>query len=266
MNYSYNFLEISSVTPEILQISLNRPDVHNAFNEDLISELTDIGSKLTNDNTIRIIILTGKGKSFCAGADLNWMKKSKDFSYDENNEDALNLGKMFHVLDELPQAVIGRINGSAIGGGTGLVSICDISVGMSQAKFGFSEVNLGLLPAVISPFVINKIDFRNAREFFISGERFSGHKAHEIGLLNYVVLTEQELEDQISHLCNEILSSGPNAVKESKRLIKDLKNYDMDKILTLTAKKIASIRTSPEAQEGIASFLEKRGPSWSKKL
>jgi len=265
MEFNYKFLETTLIAPDIIQIALNRPDLHNAFNEDLIAELTDIGLKLQNNTDVRIVILTGNGKSFCAGADLNWMKKSKDFTYEENMQDSMNLGKMFHVLDQLPQAVIGKINGAAIGGGTGLVSICDISVGLSRAKFGFSEVNLGLIPAVISPFVINKIDFRNAREFFITGERFTGQTAQAIGLLNYIVESEQELNDKVTYLINQIYASGPSAVKASKQLINDLRNLDMDKMLDLTAKKIASIRTGPEAQEGISSFLEKRKPNWSKK-
>ena len=266
MDFSYNFLETTYLAPDVLQISLNRPDLHNAFNEELIAELTDIGLKLQSSSDIRIVILTGNGKSFCAGADLNWMKKSKNFSYDENMQDSLNLGKMFHTLDELPQAVIGKINGSAIGGGTGLVSICDISIGIERAKFGFSEVNLGLLPAVISPFIINKIDFRNAREFFLTGERFTAQTAHSIGLLNYVVKTEDELSEKVIYLINEIYTSGPAAVKEIKKLIKELRNFDMVKVLNLTAKKIATIRTSSEAQEGISSFLEKRKPLWFKNI
>lgn len=266
MDFSYNFLETSFLKPDILKVNLNRPDLHNAFNEELISELTDLGRTLSSNTAIRILILTGNGKSFCAGADLNWMKKTKKFTYDENIKDATELGTMFHVLDELPQAVIGRINGSAIGGGTGLVSICDISVAMEDAKFAFSEVNLGLIPAVISPFVINKIDFRNAREYFLTGERFTAAKAQSMGLINYTASSIQELDDKVDHLVNEIYSSGPNAVKEAKRLIRHIQGTNMKQLLDITAQKIASIRVSSEAQEGISSFLEKRKPNWYKKI
>ena len=266
IDFSYNFLETSFIKPDILKVNLNRPDLHNAFNEELISELTDLGRTLSSNTAIRILILTGNGKSFCAGADLNWMKKTKQFTYDENIKDANDLGTMFHVLDELPQAVIGRINGPAIGGGTGLVSICDISVALEDAKFAFSEVNLGLIPAVISPFVINKIDFRNAREYFLTGERFTATKALNMGLVNYTASTEQELDDKVNHLVNEIYSSGPNAVKEAKRLIRHIQGINMKQLLDITAQKIASIRVSSEAQEGISAFLEKRKPNWYKKI
>lgn len=263
---TYRTLQVTSVASDILQVTLNRPELHNAFNEDLISELSDLGNQLSNNSDIRIVILTGNGKSFCAGADLNWMKKTKNFTFEENKDDAINLGMMFHILDELPQAVIGRINGSAIGGGTGLVSICDISVTVQQAKFAFSEVNLGLIPAVISPFVINKINFHNAREFFLTGERFDGNKACSIGLVNYVVKNEAELDQKVKYLVNQIYSSGPSAIKEAKHLIRTIQDKNMESILSSTAQKIASIRVSPEAQEGISAFLEKRKPDWIKKL
>ena len=266
MKLNYKHLETTFIASDILQISLNRPELHNAFNEELIAELTDLATKLQTNSEIRIVILTGNGKSFCAGADLNWMKKTKDFSFEENIEDSNKLGTMFYVLNELPQAIIGKINGSAIGGGTGLVSICDISVAIDRAKFGFSEVNLGLIPAVISPFVIGKIDFRNAREFFITGERFDAQKALSLGLVNYVVSSEEEMNQKITYLINQIYSSGPNAVKESKLLVKTLQNINMQELLTKTASKIASIRTSEEGQEGISAFLEKRKAKWFKKV
>jgi methylglutaconyl-CoA hydratase len=210
--------------------------------------------------------LSGYGKSFCAGADLTWMKKTKDYSFEQNISDSKKLGKMFHVLDNLPQAVIGRINGSAIGGGTGLVSICDISVSIENAKFGFSEVNLGLSPAVISPFVINKIGIKNAREFFLTGERFSAKKAMELGLINHLVSDEHELDKKISFLINQIYSSGPQAVNESKKLINYINSKNMDLILEKTSELIAKLRTSNEGQEGISAFLEKRKPYWYKTL
>ncbi len=266
IEFSYNNLITHFIAPDILQVTLNRPDLHNAFNEELISELSDLGTKLTTNNDIRIVVLTGSGRSFCAGADLNWMKKTKSFTFEENEKDAINLGTMFHILDELPQAIIGRINGSAIGGGTGLVSICDISVAVEQAKFAFSEVNLGLIPAVISPFVINKIDFHNAREFFLTGERFDANKACSIGLVNYTVKDETELDQKVKYLINQLYSSGPSAIKEAKHLIRTIQDKNMKSLLGITSQKIASIRVSSEAQEGISSFLEKRKPNWIKKL
>jgi methylglutaconyl-CoA hydratase len=262
---SYKTLLVTNPQENILRIDLNRPDLHNAFNDELIKELTQLGKKISNQLDIRVIILSGQGRSFCAGADLNWMKKTHSYTIEENFTDSLQLGQLFKVLHELPQAVIGRINGSAIGGGTGLVSICDICVGIERAKFGFSEVNLGIIPAVISPFVVEKIGFQHAREYFITGQRFSALRAQEIGLLNYVVPDEKTLDKKIQELIQEILTSGPRAVQHSKILLNKLLNYP-ETIHEYTARTIANLRVSPEGQEGITSFLEKRKPSWNQKV
>ena len=266
MDFNYNYLDVRLLREDIIQVYLNRPDLHNAFNEELITELSDFGKRVQKNSEIRIVILSGRGKSFCAGADLNWMKKTKMYSYEQNVEDAKKLGKMFHILDRLPQVVIGRINGSTIGGGTGLVSACDVSVTIEKAKFGFSEVNLVLSPAVISPFVLRKIGFQKAREFFLTGERFSGEIAKDMGLINYVVANEQELDKKIEDLIQQVYSSGPKAVVESKRLLRLLENKNMDDLLNKTAELIATLRISPEGQEGISAFLEKRKPNWFKSL
>lgn len=266
MEFNYKNLDVRLHQNDIIKVYINRPELHNAFNSELIHELSDLGKSLQNNSEIRIVILSGHGKSFCAGADLNWMKKTKNYSYERNIEDAKKLGEMFHILDRLPQFVIGRINGSAIGGGTGLISICDVSVSIDKAKFGFSEVNLGLSPAVISPFVLRKIGFQKARTLFLTGEKISGKTAKEIGLINYVVSDKLELDKKVLQLVNQVYSSGPKAVAESKRLLQLIENNNMETLLDRTSELIAKLRTSTEGQEGISAFLEKRRPIWFKSI
>lgn len=262
MNFEdLNFIEVSKPQNNVIKIILNRPEVHNAFNALLIAELTEIAKQLNNNQEIRVVILSGKGRSFCAGADLHWMQKTQSYSKEENYEDAIRLGQMFQALNNLPQAVIGRIHGSAIGGGTGLVSICDISVGVTRAKFGFSEVNLGITPAVISPFVVAKIGLQYAREYFITGERFTAQRAQEIRLLNYVETEENDMDVKIQQLIQEILTSGPKAVQHAKALLRQL-SIPSREIHDYMAQAIADLRVSVEGQEGISAFLEKRKPNW----
>lgn len=264
INIKLNFIETNYIHNDVFEIRLNRPELRNAFNDEIIKELTDLGNLLLSETDIRVVILTGNGKSFCAGADLNWMRKSKHYTVEENIIDAKKLGSMFHTLNNIPQALIGKINGSAIGGGTGLVSVCDVTVGTVNSKFAFSEVNLGLLPAVISPFVIERIGLNHARELFLTGERFNGTKAEKIGLLNYVVSNESELDEIVTNLIYQLRRSGPNAIKEAKKLLKIISQQNSNELLKVTSKIIADIRTSKEGQEGISSFLEKRDPNWIK--
>jgi len=247
---------------DIVRITLDRPEVHNAFNELLITELTDIAQKLSHEEHIRVVLFSGNGRSFCAGADLHWMQQSRIFSKEQNYKDAKRLSQMFNALNSLPQAVIGKINGSAIGGGTGLVAICDVSVGLDNAKFGFSEVNLGITPAVISPYVVEKIGLLHAREYFITGELFSGKRAQEIGLLNYAVSDKLALDQKIDDLIRHILISGKRAVHHIKLLLSQISSGSNNNLQDYMSRTIADSRTSSEGQEGISAFLEKRKPNW----
>ncbi|MFQ5978807.1 MAG: enoyl-CoA hydratase/isomerase family protein [Candidatus Heimdallarchaeota archaeon] len=260
---SYNHLEIIREIKPLphLCVFLNRPEVHNAFNEELISELTACFTDANKANDIRAVILGGHGRSFCAGADLSWMRKSADFTYEENLEDAEALANLFATIDQSRKPVIGRINGAAIGGGSGLVAACDIAVAVERAKFGFSEINLGIIPAVISPYVLAKIGVANARELFLTGERFPAARAREIGLVQYVV-AEEELDKRISELLSALHSSGPQAIAACKELIKTVAPAPKNQVQSYTVQLIAKLRTSEEGKEGIMSFLEKRKPEW----
>lgn len=252
-----------SIDNNILTLTLDRPDLHNAFNDELIAILTS--EFLDIPENIRFVLLKGNGKSFCAGADLNWMKAMKNYSQEENYNDSVRLSELFYAVKNCAVPVIGIIHGAALGGGVGLVAACDYAMGVRDAKFGLTEVNLGLIPAVISPFVIEKIGVGNARAFFLSGERFDGQKAYEIGLLHKVV-DRSELEQAESKLVERFLATGPKASRKSKDLIKINEDFfdDPHKLKHLTCQMIAGQRTSDEGQEGMSALLEKRKPNWVK--
>lgn len=244
-------------------VTLNRPEVHNAFNPLMIEELTTIFKYLGNDATVRAILLTGKGKSFSAGADIKYMQKSKDFSYEENLDDANRLELLFNTIYLTPKPVIGRINGAAFGGGIGLISVCDIVVSVKTAKMAFSEVNLGILPAVISPYVISKIGFSNAARFFLSGERFDAIKAHSIGLIHELANDESELDQKVADLLDQILSSSPAAMANIKQLLARNRDTEFQELRKYCISQIAELRTSDEGKEGLKAFLEKRPAKWN---
>lgn len=246
----------------VVRVTLNRPEVHNAFNDAVIKELTDIFSSLDKDPKVRVVVLSAKGKSFCAGGDLNWMKSTLDYSHKENIEDAKKLGVMFKVIDECSKPVIGRVHGTAIGGGVGLVSVCDICVALEGAKFSLSEVKLGLLPAVISPFVMKRIIPGEARRYFLTSERFSASEAKRIGLISEVVTSEEELDKKINEWIDSILKGGPEAVSLCKKMIHEVPRMDLDKAIDEMAKGLADRRVSKEGQEGMKAFFEKRLPNW----
>jgi methylglutaconyl-CoA hydratase len=246
----------------IATVTLNRPDIHNAFNETLIQELTQVFSALGQDEEVWAIIFTGRGASFCAGADLNWMKKMVSYTREQNIADSLEMSAMFEAIDTCPKPVIGRINGSAFGGALGLICACDLAIGLKDSLFAFSEVKLGIIPAVISPYVVRKLGLGKTRELFVTGERVSGEEAARIGLLNHVVATEEELDVQVVKKLKFMRSSGKLAMKESKVLLRTMEEMDVANFRQFTAEKIAELRSSEEGQEGLAAFLEKRKPSW----
>lgn len=254
-----------SVKDGVRTITLNRPDIRNAFDDKLIAELTACFGRLSKDASIRVIVLTGAGKAFCAGADLNWMKAMVNYSKEENLRDSTAMTRMFKVIDECPKLVIGRINGAAIGGGAGLVAVCDIAVAREDAVFAWSEVKLGLVPAVISPYVLARIGPAKAREYFLTGDKFSAPRAREIGLIDYLAKDDASMDALISEKVKALMTSGPEAVSAAKELIRMVRTCPDDQVAKRTADIIANLRTSKEGQEGMRSFLEKRSPSWAPK-
>lgn len=243
-------------------ITLARPELHNAFNAEMIAELRECFTALASDAAARAVVLTGDGASFCAGADLNWMRASLEWSREQNLADAEGLAAMFEAAWTLPKPLIGRINGAAMGGGVGLVACCDIAVAADTARFGFSEVKLGLIPAVIAQYVLPKIGVSQARALFISGERFTAQRAFEIGLVHAVVGAE-ELDATVGALVGRLRSSGPAAIGAAKRLVDAVWSLERDAARRYVTAAIADSRTSAEGQAGIRAFLEKRAPGWS---
>lgn len=250
-----------SVRGALVTLSFNRPEIHNAFNDVMIDELLEVFTMISKRREIRVVILTGSGKSFCAGADLNWMKRVKDYSYEENLKESLRLADLFYQIYSLPTPTIAKVNGAAIGGGTGFVAVCDLAIASESAKFSFSEVKLGLVPACISPYVIRKVGEGRCREFFLTGERLTAQKALKCGLVNQVVPPEK-LDEAVYELSKQLLSSGPNALATCKELLEKVPKMSFEEAKTYTARVIASLRVSEEGQEGMTSFLEKRKPKW----
>lgn len=246
-----------------LHARLNRPDVRNAFNDELISEGIDLFDSLARDAAgIRAVVLGGEGSVFCAGADLNWMSRMVSYTRDENIADSSKLAKLFASINECPIPVIGRIQGAAIGGGVGLVAVCDIAIATADAKFGLSEVKLGILPAVISPYVISKIGASHARALFLTGERFASERALRIGLVHEVVPDESALDAAVARVVGELLSSGPDAVRECKRLIDFVASCETADAVPYTIEAIAERRVSDEGQAGMSAFLQKKKAPW----
>ncbi len=256
----YDTIDVS-IENLIATVKLDRPEVHNAMNESMMKELKDCFNKLSKDKKIRAIILTGEGKSFCAGADLNWMKSMVNYSKEENEKDSRLLLDLYESIYDCPKPVIGKINGHAFGGGIGLVAVCDLTIGVFGSKFAFSEVNLGIIPSVISTFVQSRIKLADMRRLFITGERFETDYAKEMGLLDHIC-KQEEVEEKIQFYVKMIMSSGPNAIKEIKKLTSNLRKLSIDEYKKYTVEKISELRVSKEGQEGINAFLEKRKPNW----
>ncbi|HUU38834.1 MAG TPA: enoyl-CoA hydratase/isomerase family protein [Candidatus Desulfaltia sp.] len=248
---------------KILRITMNRPQVHNAFNATMIGDLAEAFSTARSDDGIRIVILTGAGESFCAGADLNWMREIIHYSYEQNLRESLQVAELMKAIYEFPKPTIARVNGAVIGGGTGLLSACDIVVASDKARFGLSEVKIGLIPAAIGPYVIRRIGESATRELFLTGERFDARRALEIGLVNKVV-PDAALDDKVEEIVRLLLSSAPEAIAKCKELLRRVPGMSLEEAKGYTAEMIAGLRVSPEGQEGMASFLEKRKPSWAK--
>ncbi|MFO7992502.1 MAG: enoyl-CoA hydratase/isomerase family protein [Thermoplasmata archaeon] len=257
---NYEELEIEK-EGAVVTVSLNRPEVHNAMNEKLMRELTDFFKEKQDDESIRTVVLTGKGKSFCAGADLNWMKSMVDFTKEENVRDSRLLLDLYEAICNYPKPVIARVNGHAFGGGIGLISVCDINIAVEDKKFSFSEVKIGITPSVISTFVIRRIGVADAKRLFITGERFTSRHAKEIGLVDFVVPAD-ELDTLVDQHIGEILSGGPKAIQESKNLANQYLKMDEEDYKEFTVQKISELRIADEGQEGITAFLEKRKPKW----
>ena len=245
----------------IATITLRRPEVHNAFNAQLITELITAFTELSEDEQLHAVILTGEGRSFSAGADLRDMQAAVHFSEEENMNDALRLADLLYTINTFPCAVVGRINGTAIGGGVGLVSVCDIVIAAESARFAFSEVKLGIAPAVISPYVVRKIGESHARVLFLTGERFSATRAREIGLVHAVVPLEN-LDEAVQKAVSELLTSGPQAIRACKTLALNVGSMDYQTARRYTAETIARLRVGTQGQEGLRAFLEKRTPNW----
>jgi methylglutaconyl-CoA hydratase len=247
---------------KIARIWLARPEVHNAFNSTMIRELREALKTLAEDVAVRVVVLSGRGKSFCAGADLNWMREIIRFSYEQNLEESLELADWLYELYSLPKPTVARVNGAAIGGGAGFLSACDIVVASTEARFGLSEVKIGLVPACIAPYVIRRTGEGRARQFFLTGERIDAVRAREIGLVN-IVAGPGGLDATVEDLAGKLVTSGPEALARCKTLLQEVPGMSFAEVKRFTAEMIAGLRVSPEGQEGMASFLEKRKPRWT---
>ncbi len=247
----------------IAVVTLHRPQVRNALNTQLIQELADIFTELSIDDRLHGVVLTGDGPTFCAGADIQMMRESITLNEQQNIDDALRLADMLHTINVFPCPVVARVNGDALGGGVGLLAVCDVVIADERARFAFSEVKLGIAPAVISPYIIRKIGETNARALFVTGERFSASRAHLLGLVHAIIPSEH-LDNAVQKALDELVSSGPLAVRASKALALNVGSMNYEHARHYTAEMIAHLRVSEEGQEGLNAYLEKRQPRWLK--
>lgn len=259
---AYTTLEIER-TGRIATVWMNRPELHNAMNEELISELTAAFAELDADAGVRVIVLSGRGKSFSAGADLDWMRRAAGYSEAQNLEDAQRLATMLKGIYRSAKPVIARIHGAAMAGGTGLTAVCDVAIATEAARFALTEVRLGLIPATIGPYVADAIGWRNARRYFLSAERIDAATAQRIGLVHEIV-SEDRLDARVAEVAAELAKGGPQALREAKLLLAKLREGSPcdDDLLQDTARLIAAVRVGDEAKEGLAAFFEKRKPNW----
>ena len=255
-------IEVLRPRPELAEVWLNRPEVRNAFNDEVIAQLTRTFTDLSAQPHLRVVILAARGKAFCAGADLNWMRAMADYSWEQNRQDAQQLADMLWTIDQCPVPVVARVQGDCYAGGMGLASVCDVVVASKQATFCLSEARLGLLPATISPYVVRALGVQASRRYFVTAERFSAAQAHRLGLVHEVCEPEA-LEAQVSELIDTLMANGPAAVRACKQLVRDVAGQPLTHSLRAeTARRIADLRASPEGREGVQSFLNKRAPSW----
>lgn len=246
----------------VASVWLDRPEVRNAFNDTTIAEITHVFHALGADQRVGVIVLGARGAAFCAGADLNWMKKMANYSMEDNCADAAQLAEMLHVIYVCPKPVVARVQGDCYGGGMGLVAACDIAVSVESANFCLSEVKLGLIPGTISPYVIKAMGKQQARRYFLTAERFSAQEAQRIGLV-HVVSSADGLDMATAAIVKSLVNASPNAVKEAKRLVRDIAGQPIsDELIVDTANRIAAQRVSDEGREGVKAFLEKRKASW----
>jgi methylglutaconyl-CoA hydratase len=244
-------------------ITLDRPEVHNAFDETLIAELTDALAASDRDASVRIVVLRGNGRSFCAGADLNWMRRMASYGKAENLADARSLARLLSTLANVAKPTVARVHGNAFGGGVGLVACCDIAIAAQEASFAFSEAKLGLIPATIAPYVVEAIGARQARRYFITAERFTAAEAWRLGLVHDIA-PMVDLDARLDEVLGALLLPGPAAQAEAKALVRYVAHRPVDaRMVEATARHIARVRASPEAREGVAAFLDKRPPAWA---
>lgn len=256
----------SPVITEILPgglaaVTLNRPEIHNAFDDRLIADLTAVFQRLEADDDVRIVMLAARGKSFSAGGDLNWMRRMAGYTHEENVDDAERLAKLMSAVNGMSKPTIAKVQGAAIGGGVGLVACCDIAVASEEAEFGFSEVRLGLIPAAIGPYVVAAIGARQARRYFLTGERFSAEEAKRLGLVHEVA-PGGELDSAVEQVIAELRKAGRQAQKAAQELVRAVEGKPADSLIHETARRLADVRASAEAREGIQAFLDKRKPRW----
>ena len=246
----------------VLRVILNRPEIRNAFDDGMIAELTEVFASLSGDASVRAAVLSGEGTVFCAGADVQWMRRAASYTREENIEDARKMARMLRTIDTCAVPVIGEIRGAAIGGGVGLAAVCDIALAAEGTVFSLAEVRLGILPAAISPYVLRAIGARQARDLFLTGDRFDAREACRIGLI-HAVHPEEALAPAVEKKIASILSSGPGAVAAAKKLIDRVSSMNVEEAFSVTAEAIAERRASEEGREGLSAFLEKRKPRWA---
>lgn len=256
------YTEVSIDKRGVATLTLNRPEVHNAFDDKMIAELISILGNLASDDAVRVLVLNAKGKNFSAGADLNWMRAMADKDYQQNLNDADELAELMHKLDRFAKPTIALVQGAAFGGAVGLVACCDIAIATDNASFCLSEVKIGLIPAVISPYVMRALGERQSRRYFITAERFSANTALDMGLLHQVVAQDQ-LDTAVDNFIQTLLQNSPAAIKAAKTLIHNIYNRKIgNNVIAHTTQAIAEIRVSAEGQEGLTAFLTKRKPNW----
>lgn len=255
-------LDIRRPSPHVAEVWLNRPDVRNAFNDEVIAGLTQTFEALAKDEELRVIVLAAHGKAFCAGADLNWMRAMADYSWEQNQADAQKLADMLWVLDQCPVPIVGRVQGDCYAGGMGLAAICDVLVASDNVTFCLSEARLGLLPATISPYVVRAMGPQASRRYMVTAERFTAAQAQAMGLVHELCSAEA-LDAKVAELVATLSANGPKAARACKQLVRDVSGVPISAELRAeTARRIADIRSSDEGKEGLQSFLQKRKPNW----